>query len=210
MTNPDAWGHFDLPAGATTVREVVAHLAAGDEPPEAVKAKDMLLACYPSDREPAAYSQEEIDRLADYLKRRYMVVVVDLANHMPSVGDPAGEAVAYWLEHADVLVLPSTSAKKSFNGVLDYLELSKQGVHLPPVVVPYIPSRERQVRQHQHTQTLLRAIEEEGARVVLIPNESKVDLADFDSIPIIQVTPALREAYWQLTEAVVRAPKETP
>ena len=44
---------------------------------------------------------------------------------------PEAAAAAYWLEHADVLVLPSAASKQDFNGVLDYLDVRD----LPPVIV---------------------------------------------------------------------------
>jgi hypothetical protein len=166
-------------------------------------AKGSKLACYPADRSPAGYSQTEIDLFAEYLCRRFAVVVVDLANHMPEIGDPAGEAVSYWLEHADAVMLPTTASQASFNGVLDYLDLPD----LPPVVVAYIAPNDRKARKHPVNHAYLEEIGAKVCDIVEFPFESGLEYADYEKTAVIDVTPALRQAYWRLTEAIIRVPR---
>jgi MinD-like ATPase involved in chromosome partitioning or flagellar assembly len=204
IANPDAWGQMNLREGAATVREVVAALTANREPPPPVHATTPALACYPESREATEYSKTDVRRFADYLRRRYTFIVVDMSNRLPDpMAGPEAAAAAYWLEHGDVLVLPTTSAKADFNGVLDYLDVRE----LPPTVVPYIVPAARKNREHPVTQQYLNVIRERVQRIVEVPDEAdKVRLAGMEGIPVEQVSSRLRLAYRELTEVVTRTP----
>jgi MinD-like ATPase involved in chromosome partitioning or flagellar assembly len=204
IANPDAWGQMNLREGAATVREVVAALTANREPPPPVHATTPALACYPESREATEYSKTDIRRFAEYLRRRYTFIVVDMSNRLPDpMAGPEAAAAAYWLEHGDVLVLPTTSAKADFNGVLDYLDVRD----LPPTVVPYIIPAAKRNREHPVTQQYLNVIRERVQRIVEVPDEAdKVRLAGMEGIPVEQVSPRLRLAYRELTEVVARTP----
>lgn len=204
IANPDAWGQMNLPNGAATVRETVAALTANREVPAPVFASTPALACYPEDRETSEYSKTDIRRLADYLKRRYTFIVVDMSNRLPDpMAGPEAAAAAYWLELADVLVLPTTSSKQDFNGVLDYLEVRD----LPPTVVPYIVPKAKKNREHPATQQYLSTIRGRVQAIVEIPDEADtVRLAGMQGVPVEQMSPTLRVAYRELTEVVVRCP----
>ncbi|GAC1336999.1 MAG: hypothetical protein NVSMB29_00660 [Candidatus Dormibacteria bacterium] len=204
IANPDAWGQMSLPARAATVRQVVAALTGNREPPAPIHAQTPALACYPESREGSDYSKTDVDRFAAHLRRRYTFIVVDMSNRLPDpLGGPEAAAAAYWLDNADVLVLPTTSSIPDCNGVLDYLEV----VGLPPVVVPYIVSKVRLNRRHEVARAYLEAIRVRVDQVVEIPDlADKVRLAGMEKLPVAQVSPALRRAYRRLTDAVVAAP----
>ena len=204
IANPDAWGQMNLREGAATVREVVAALTGNREPPPPVHATTPALACYPESRETTEYSKTDIRRFAEYLKRRYTLIVVDMSNRLPDpMAGPEAAAAAYWLEHGDVLVLPTTSAKSDFNGVLDYLDVRD----LPPTVVPYIVPAAKRNRDHPVTQEYLGVIRERVHRIVEVPDEAdKVRLAGMEGVPVEQVSPRLRLAYRELTEVIVHIP----
>ncbi|MGI8848130.1 MAG: hypothetical protein ACR2GX_07715 [Candidatus Dormibacteria bacterium] len=204
IANPDAWGQMNLREGAATVREVIAALTANHEPPPPVHATTPALACYPESREATEYSKTDVRRFADYLRRRYTFIVVDMSNRLPDpMAGPEAAAAAYWLEHGDVLVLPTTSAKADFNGVLDYLDVRD----LPPTVVPYIVPAAKRNREHPVTQQYLNVIRERVQRIVEVPDEAdKVRLAGMEGVPVEQVSPRLRLAYRELTEVVTRIP----
>lgn len=204
IANPDAWGQLSLPARAATVRQVVAALTSNREPPPPIHAQTPALACYPESREATEYSKTDVDRFAAYLRRRYTFVVVDMSNRLPDpLGGPEAAAAAYWLAHAHVIVLPTTSSKQDFNGVLDYLDVAG----LPPAVVPYIVPRVRVNRDHEVTRAYLEAIRARVHQVVEVPDQAdKVRLAGMENLPVEQVSAALRRAYRRLTEAVVAAP----
>ena len=204
VANPDAWGQLNLPARAATVRQVVAALAANAEPPTPVHAATPALACFPESREAGEYSRTEIGRLADYLRRRYTLIVVDMSNRLPDpLAGPEAAVAAFWLEHADVLVLPTTSSRQDFNGVLDYLDVSG----LPPTVVAYIAPDSRRNRHHRVTRQYLEEISRRVHRVVEMPDEAdKVRYAGMEGVPVEQVSARLRTAYRQLTHAIALVP----
>jgi len=204
IANPDAWGQMNLREGAATVREVVAALTANREPPPPVFSTTPALACYPESRETTEYSKTDVKRFAEYLKRRYTFIVVDMSNRLPDpMAGPEAAAAAYWLEHADVLVLPTTSSKQDFNGVLDYLDVRD----LPPTVVPYIIPKVKRNREHPVTQQYLTVIRDRVHRIVEVPDEAdKVRFAGMEGVPVERVSPTLRSAYRELTETIVQVP----
>ncbi|HYA00229.1 MAG TPA: hypothetical protein VEK76_07735 [Candidatus Binatia bacterium] len=205
IANPDAWGEMHLPPEAATVRETIAALLANREPPPPVHAATPALACYPEVREAGEYSRTAIRRLADHLRRRYTLIVVDMSNRLPDpTAGPEAAVAAYWLEAADVLVLPTTSSRADFNGALDYLEV----VGLPPTVVPYIVPDTRRLRDNPTTLEYVKAIRRAAERVVEVPDEANaVRLAGMEGIPVAQLSVRLRLAYRELTEVIVAMPR---
>jgi type IV secretory pathway VirB6-like protein len=115
-----------------------------------------------------------------------------------------GAAAAYWLEHADVLVLPSAASKQDFNGVLDYLDVRD----LPPVIVASLVPRTRRNREHPLTKRYLTAIAQRVYRVVDVPDDAeRVRYAGMQGVPVEAVSSSLRAAYRELADAIVRAPQ---
>jgi MinD-like ATPase involved in chromosome partitioning or flagellar assembly len=205
VANPDAWGQLNLPPGAATVRDMIVALAADRELPRPVHASTPALACYPEARETSEYSRTEIGLMAAHLRSRYPLVIVDMSNRLPDpTAGPAAAAAAYWLEHADVLVLPSAASKQDFNGVLDYLDVRD----LPPVIVASLVARTRRNREHPLAKRYMTAIAHRVYRVVDIPDDAeRVRYAGMQGVPVEVVSAPLRAAYRELAEAIVLAPQ---
>jgi MinD-like ATPase involved in chromosome partitioning or flagellar assembly len=204
VANPDAWGQLNLPEHAATVRDVVASLATGVQPPSPIHSVTPALACYPERRDGTEYSHTDIHRLATHLRARYSLVVVDMSNRLPDpTSGPEAAVAAFWLEEADALVLPTAMSRQDFNGVLDYLDVRGR----PPTVVPCITSGARRNRRHPVTREYLEVIASRVDRVLEIPDEAdSVRLAGMDGVPVQAVSTKMRIAYRALTEAVARLP----
>lgn len=204
IANPDAWGHLNLPGAAATVRDVVASLTAGQEPPPPVHAATPALACYPERREGVEYSRTDVRRLASYLRSRYAFTVVDMSNRLPDpMSGPEAAVAAFWLAEADALMLPTATSRQDFNGVLDYLDVP----NLPPTVVPCIVSSSRRNRRHPVARHYLAAIAARVESVVEIPDEAdSVRFAGMAGRPVGEVSPRMGAAYRELTYAVARLP----
>ena len=127
----------------------------------------------------------------------------------PSAGPTAGPeaaVAAYWLEVADVLVLPTTSARADFNGALDYLEVGG----LPPTVVAYIVPGPRRLRENPATLEYVRALHQRVVSLVEIPDDAAaVRLAGMEGVPVEQISSRLRLAYRELTEVIAALPRRT-
>ena len=205
VANPDAWGQMNLPPGAATVRDTVAALLSNRDTPSPVHAVTPALACYPEAREAIEYSRTAIRRLADHLRRRYTVTVIDMSNRLPDpTAGPEAAVAAFWLEVADILVLPTTSARADFNGALDYLEVDG----LPPTVVAYIVPGPRRLRENPTTLEYVRAIRRRAISLIEIPDDANaVRLAGMEGVPVEQISPPLRLAYRALTEAIAVMPR---
>ncbi len=114
-----------------------------------------------------------------------------------------GAAAAFWLEHADVLVLPSAASKQDFNGVLDYLEVRD----IPPAIVASLVPRTRRNREHPLAKRYMAAIAQRAYRIVDIPDEAeRVRYAGMEGVPVETVSGALKAAYRELAEAIASAP----
>ena len=201
IANPDAWGHLALPPQAATVRQLVMALASGRPAPRPVNATTPALACYPETRDGAEYTRSDVRRIAAHLRERYALSVVDMSNRLPDVtAGPEAAVAAFWLDEADVLVLPTATSRNDFNAVLDYLDVGE----LPPVIVPCIVPSSRRTRNHPAAR---RYREEIGARVecvVDIPDEADdVRLAGLASVPVQEVSGVMRTAYRRLLAAVL-------
>jgi hypothetical protein len=208
LANPDAWGQLNLPSGAATVRDVIAALASNHEPPRPVHAATPSLACYPESRDASEYSRTEIGFLAGFLREKYPLIVIDLSNRLPDVtAGPEAAAAAYWLEHADVLVLPSAASKQDYNGVLDYLDMRD----LPPVIVASLVARSRRNREHPLAKRYMSAIAQRAYRVVDMPDDAeRVRFAGMQGVPVETVSGALKTAYRDLAMAIAQAPIGAP
>ena len=118
-----------------------------------------------------------------------------------------GAAAAYWLEHADVLVLPSAASKQDFNGVLDYLDMRD----LPPVIIASLVARSRRNREHPLARRYMSAIAQRAYRVVDMPDDAeRVRYAGMQGVPVETVSGALRSAYRELAVAIAQSPVGAP
>ena len=205
IANPDAWGQMNLPPEAATVRDTVAALLSSRDTPPPVHATTPALACYPEVRDPIEYSRTAIRRLAEHLRRRYTLIVIDMSNRLPDpTAGPEAAVAAYWLEVADALVLPTASARADFNGALDYLDVGG----LPPTVVAYIVATSRRLRDNPATLEYVRALHQRALRVVEVPDDANaVRLAGMEGVPVEQLSSRLRLAYRELTEVIAAMPR---
>ena len=205
IANPDAWGQLNLPPGAATVRDMIVALTADHVLPRPVHASTPALACFPEAREASEYSRTEIGLMVSHLRSRYPLIVVDMSNRLPDpTAGPEAAAAAYWLEHADVLVLPSAASKQDFNGVLDYLDVRD----LPPAIVASLVPRARRNREHPLAKRYMSAIAQRVYKVVDIPDDAeRVRYAGMEGVPVEAVSASLRAAYRELAEAIVLAPQ---
>jgi MinD-like ATPase involved in chromosome partitioning or flagellar assembly len=207
IANPDAWGQMNLPPEAATVRDTVAALLSNRDTPPPVHATTPALACYPEVRDATEYSRTAIRRLAEHLRRRYTLIVIDMSNRLPDpTAGPEAAVAAYWLEVADALVLPTTSARADFNGALDYLEVGG----LPPTVVAYIVPTSRRLRDNPATLEYVRALHQRALSVVEVPDDANaVRLAGMEGVPVEQLSSRLRLAYRELAEVIAAMPRRT-
>ncbi len=208
LANPDAWGQLNLPTGAATVRDVIAALAGNQQPPRPVHASTPSLACYPESRDASEYTRTEVGFFAAFLREKYPLIIVDLSNRLPDpTAGPEAAAAAYWLEHADVLVLPSAASKQDFNGVLDYLDMRD----LPPVIIASLVARSRRNREHPLARRYMSAIAQRAYRVVDMPDDAeRVRYAGMQGVPVETVSGALRSAYRELAVAIAQSPVGAP
>jgi hypothetical protein len=119
-------------------------------------------------------------------------------------GGPEAAAAAYWLEHADVLVLPSAASKQDYNSVLDYLDIAD----IPPVIVASLIPRARRNREHPLAKRYMSAIQNRAYQVVDIPDDAElVRYAGMQGVPVETVSASLKAAYRRLAEVIAAAPE---
>jgi cellulose biosynthesis protein BcsQ len=202
--NPDAWGRLEVLGDALTVREIVARLTRGEEPPSPAYAETPALAVYPESREAGdGYAPAQVQRLASYLKSRHAAVVVDLPNRLPAFSSPEAALAAAWIAEAGVVVLPTTADPAALLGVTEYL--AAETLTGKRVVVPYIVPRLREIRRAPEVLALLEQIEASGGVVVEVPDDDRATLAMIRRTAITEVGLSLRQAYLVLAARVVEA-----
>jgi len=148
ITNPDVGSELGMTTRAPTVRRLVDALNRGAITPEPALVNGTPLHALPEARTTGDYSRSEVDRLCAHLRGRFNVIVVDLANTLPSiVAGPAGALFYYWLQHADVFVAPvgmDRNAWLAMAETLDHIEevvdASDGRLQEPPAVVPILVS----------------------------------------------------------------------
>src|SRR5436190_1434383 len=116
---------------------------------------------------------------------------------------------AGWVAVSDLLLLPTTDDPTRLQGVLDYLDapmVRGEGGQRPiPVIVPYVRSTLRGVRDDPRVRRTLDEIRSRVLAVVEIPKNEKATLAIVKGQPITEVDSGLRDAYVTLALTVARA-----
>ncbi len=215
LNNPDSWRQLAVPSDALTVREVVEALNRGALAPNGEFARNERLRVLPERRSAgSAYSAAEIARLAQHLRQRHTLIVVDLPNSLPSLGEGPKEAlVAHWLLHADVVVLPVDLGEASFiaaGEILDAIEelvASSDGrVRRPGLVVPLLlPDGGRRAVELPAIAELLDHLRAAGAEVVEVPFTVDVQTASHRRVPIVGASARTDRAFVGVLSAVVAA-----
>jgi MinD-like ATPase involved in chromosome partitioning or flagellar assembly len=202
--NPDAWGRLEVRGEPVTVRQILARLMQGQEPPSPAYAETPALAIYPESREVGeGYSPAQVQRLAGYLRGRHAAVVVDLPNRLPAFTSAEAAIAAAWIAEAGVVVVPTTADPAALLGVTEYL--GAESMRGKPVVVPYIVPRLREIRTAPQVRELLERIRAEGATIVEVPDDDRATLALIRRTAISEAGLSLRQAYVALATRVVEA-----
>ena len=199
----DAWSALNVPPAATTVRDAIEALTANVETSSPAFASTSALVCYPETGHSSEHAREGISLLASYLRRVFTLAIIDVSHRPPdSAGPPEAAAAAFWLEVADVVVLPTGWSKQDFNAVLDYLAVPD----IPPAVVAYMPPRARRHREHPLTQRYVDTIALRASSIVELPSEAdNVRDAETISLPSTATSRQIRAGYRSLIQAVIRA-----
>ena len=215
LNNPDSWRQLAVPSDALTVREVVEALNRGALAPNGEFARNERLRVLPERRSAgSAYSAAEIARLAQHLRQRHTLIVVDLPNSLPSLGEGPKEAlVAHWLAHADVVVLPVDLGEASFiaaGEILDAIDELVAGsdgrVRRPGLVVPLLlPDGGRRAVELPAIAELLDHLRAAGADVVEVPFTVDVQTASHRRVPIVGASARTDRAFVGVLSAVVAA-----
>lgn len=215
LNNPDAGGFFRdaLSHSRVSVQTVVAALTNGDVIPEPLKATAESVALYPEAKGVEEYSKTQLDQLQQYLRRQHRLSVIDLANVLPAWGSgPAASAALFWLEFADVIVVPTDlNPTSSLPDACDYIRAIVERFGPPasvggkPIFVPYIVPPGRKVISDGSVQEALAELEDLGATLCHVPYKAMVMLAGAHHQSLDSLDKALSQSYRALTEAVIVA-----
>jgi cellulose biosynthesis protein BcsQ len=118
---------------------------------------------------------------------------------------------AGWIGVADLVLLPTTDDPNRLVGTLEYLDAplvkGDPAGGRPPVkvIVPYIRSPLRAIRENRRVLSLLDQVRQRALAVVEIPKDEKATLAVVEGRPITEIAPGLRDAYIKLAVVTARA-----
>jgi MinD-like ATPase involved in chromosome partitioning or flagellar assembly len=210
--NPDQWGRMSLTSGIRTVSEIMVDIEAGREWTVPAWNPTPALAVYPERRDAATpYTRTQVERFATRLRELHAMSVVDLPNGIPSRGGSSEATLsARWVATIDLLLLPTTEDPNRLQGLLDYLDVplvkgDPASRRRPvPVVVPYLRSPLKAVREDPHVRATLDVIRRRVAAVVEIPRNERATLAIVKGQPITEVDGSLRDAYVELAVTIGR------
>lgn len=205
--NPDQWGRLAVDPDARTVSEIMADLEAGRE--WAAPSSNAALAVYPERRDVGdGYAPAQIARFADQLRYLHVITLVDLPNRMPAFTSAESAICAGWIGVADLVLIPTTDDPNHLLGTLEYLDapLMRGEEGRPPVkvVVPYISSPVRAIREDPQVVGMLERLRERVLDVVEIPKDENATLALVSGRAVTAVDAGLRDAYIRLALTVAR------
>jgi MinD-like ATPase involved in chromosome partitioning or flagellar assembly len=208
--NPDQWGRLTLDADVPTVFEIMADIEAGREWTVPAWNRTPALAVYPERRDVSdAYAPGQVERFAAQLRQLHAVSVIDLPNRIPAFTSAEAAVCAGWLGVCDLLILPTSDDPTRLQGVLDYLEApmvrGDGGRGRVRVVVPYVRSPLKAVREDPGVRAMLQEIRARVVAVVEVPRNERATLAIVKGQPITEVDAGLRSAYVELATTVARA-----
>jgi len=140
-----------------------------------------------------------------------MLSVIDLPNRLPAFTSGEAALSAGWICSADLLTIPTTDDPMRLQGVVDLLDSplirgdARSGFRSVPVVVAYLRSPMRAIRQSAAVSGVLDRIRERVLDVVEIPKDERATLAIVKGKPITEIDPRLRSAYIDLALAIASA-----
>ena len=210
--NPDQWGRLSLNPQVRTVFQIMADIEAGREWTVPAWNRTPALAVYPERRDLGdGYAPGQIERFAAQLRLLHMITVVDLPNRIPAFSSAEAAVCAGWVAVSDLMLLPTTDDPTRLQGVLEYLDAPlvrgdpQAGYRPVRVIVPYIRSTLKEVRQDPGVRGLLEHIRRRVVAIVEVPKNERATLAIVRGQPITQVDASLRSAYVELALTVARA-----
>jgi septum formation inhibitor-activating ATPase MinD len=209
--NPDQWGRLSLATQVRTVFEIMSDIEAGREWTVPAWNRTPALAVYPERRDLGeGYAPGQVERFAGQLRQLHMMTVVDLPNRLPAFTSAEAAVCAGWVNVADMVLLPTTDDPTRLLGVLEYLDApmikgdAQAGFRPVRVVVPYVRSPLRAVRDDAGVRSLLDQIRSRVVAVVEIPKNERATLAIVKGQPITEIDASLRDAYIELALTVGR------
>jgi hypothetical protein len=212
LVNPDIQEALCLDDNAPTVRDLVRALDAGAPPPRGTTPVDSNLQVYVGASDPAGFSAGEIDRVAAYTRARWALTAVDLANCLPEVGGSDAAAVlAWWLRHADVLMVPVDPTPVAFRRAAELLDSVREQVdagvipRMPGIVMPMLVRPDGEALRDAGIGALVKGLEGDGIRVVVVPLSEEVQLASWPwrNSSIVTADETVRRAYWEILDAAL-------
>jgi MinD-like ATPase involved in chromosome partitioning or flagellar assembly len=204
INNADQWGRLMVASEARTVRDIMAALESGDDfGPAPTFARTPALAVYPESRDPGdGYPAALVELFVHNLRSRHAISVIDLPNTLPAYTSAEAAVAAAYIDHSDLVLVPTTDDPNSLRGALDYLGVAS--MRDKPCIVPYIVSTERGIRDDPKVRGMLDAIRERGAAIVPFPKTEKATLAVVKGASILDVDARLRDAYVDLALATAK------
>jgi cellulose biosynthesis protein BcsQ len=204
INNADQWGRLMLPEGVTTVRQIMSQLENGLGFPGApAYARTPALAVFPESRDPGdGYPPLLIQQLCRHLRERFVLSVIDLPNTLPAMTSAEASVTYHYVAEADLVLVPTTDDPNALRGVIEYLDAPS--MRQKTVVVPYIVSTEKGIRDHPKVIDLLDRIRSRSAAVVPFPKTEKATLAVVKGASVLDVDTRLRNAYIDLAAVVAR------
>src|SRR5262249_50716568 len=143
--------------------------------------------------------------------RLHVLSVVDLPNRIPAFTSAEAAVCAGWVGVCDLLLIPTTDDPTRLQGVLEYLDApmvsgdEQASRSRLRVIVPYVRSPLRAVREDAGVRALLDQIRVRVIAVVEVPRNERATLAIVKGRPITEVDAGLRDAYVELALMVARA-----
>ena len=212
--NADLALDFAVPSQAPTVRELVACLESGGEPPRPHVVAGTRLEVWPERRQSAGHSHAQVARLHAYLRATYSLVIVDFSNCLPDrAGGAAPELLHAWAPWVDVWVVPMDCSQKALVAAAESIDALTACVRAgaagrtPGFVVPLLFNDPGARRDRRH-RSLVAEFRSRGIAVVEIPYVPAVGRAAMNGRRATEVHRGLTRAWVALLEEVVAAAEE--
>ena len=153
----------------------------------------------------AKYQLQEIEDLARYLRQGYTAIVVDLVNKLPGTRDADERLVQWWLEQANVAVVPVQGNPDDWEGARAFLDVLQNSRGPLPAIVAYAEPPQKQLREHEVLQNWKSYIadHQQVRAIYSVPEDWRVPLAALDGTNITDSTPKVRAALADLTVGVL-------
>lgn len=212
--NADLAVDFAVPPSAATVRELVAALESGNQPPRPHTVANTRLEVWPESRQSAGHSHAQIAPLHDFLRTTYTLVIADFNNCLPDrAGGAAPELLDAWAPHVDVWVVPMDCSQKAVIAAAESIDAlsatvkAATGGRTPGFVVPLLVNDSGARRDARHRE-LLQEFRGRGIAVVDVPHVPRVGRAALHRWRLTDLHRGLTAAWVRVLEEAVSAADE--